>query len=398
MKFVDVRKMVEAGLITPEQQARINAHFNLKEDESRFLRIISFVGAALVAAGIILLISSNWEQIPRGIKLAAGIALMLGAHAGGWYLRETRGDYPKVGEALQVVGSALFLANIALVGQIYSLSSRAPNAIALWVVGIAALPWLLRSKAQWLLFLAGFAIWFGMEVNERDGLLYYGNDIRQIALFASLGLVYLGTGYALRGTRYSDFSPIAERLGLFGFLLLFFPLTWSLLYRSHDVRDPVPVWILPSLLLVALGLIVGNIRKFTELSAQWRWTWLGALAGAAILLGAGIIIDPGLQRFYTHDLSVYRWFATVGLFVFCLLQIQVGIEERSEFMVNAGVLFVALNIITTYLNLFGSMAMTGIMFVVSGVFLIAFGIYLEKKRRALLARMHSATGGTVAAV
>ncbi len=41
----------------------------------------------LITAGIILLISAHWNEIPHGVKIAAGIALMLGAHAGGWWLR-----------------------------------------------------------------------------------------------------------------------------------------------------------------------------------------------------------------------------------------------------------------------------------------------------------------------
>ncbi len=63
---------------------------------------------------------------------------------------------------------------------------------------------------------------------------------------------------------------------------------------------------------------------------------------------------------------------------------------RSRFFLNLGVVMVAALIITAYLDLFGSMATTGWMFLLSGVFLIAFGIYLEKKRRALLRRMREA--------
>jgi hypothetical protein len=38
-------------------------------------------------------------------------------------------------------------------------------------------------------------------------------------------------------------------------------------------------------------------------------------------------------------------------------------------------------------DLFGSMATTGWMFLLSGVFLLGFGIYLERKRRKLIARI-----------
>jgi hypothetical protein len=46
--------------------------------------------------------------------------------------------------------------------------------------------------------------------------------------------------------------------------------------------------------------------------------------------------------------------------------------------VNLGVIFIALDIIATYIGLFGSMAFTGLMFIGSGVFLILFAMFLEK--------------------
>src|ERR1039457_3651533 len=144
MKTTDIQKLHEAGLITAEQRDKIIAHLGLKDEGSKFLVIISFIGAVMIAAGIVLLISAHWDEIPRGVKIAVGLALMLGAHGGGWWLRgggdasspensatgasQPRGSYPKTGEALHFAGSLLFLANIALVGQIYHLSSRPGNA------------------------------------------------------------------------------------------------------------------------------------------------------------------------------------------------------------------------------------------------------------------------------
>ena len=117
MRHSDIQKLHEAGLITDEQRQKIIERFQLKEDSSgNFLAIISMVGAVLIAAGITLLISAHWNDIPRGVKIAGGLALMLGFHAGGWWLREVQGKYRKTGEALHFVGSCLFLANIALIG------------------------------------------------------------------------------------------------------------------------------------------------------------------------------------------------------------------------------------------------------------------------------------------
>jgi len=394
MKTTDIEKIHEAGLITAEQRDKIIAHFGSKEEGTKFLVIISFIGAVMIAAGIALLISAHWNEIPRGVKLAAGLALMLGAHGGGWWLREVHGKYRKTGEALQLLGSALFLANIALVGQIYHLESRPPNAFLLWLIGIAALPWLLRSKAQFVLFLAAFSVWFGCEINERDSLIYFGNE-SQVLACALLGLNFLGAGFLLRRTSFPDFAPVAEKLGALGLLVFAYPLTWAgFLSWSHDDAS-LCRWLLPSLAGLAVVSTAAGVRNLPGLTQQWRFTCAGALAIAAGLLVAAYFAPREQHWFWSGSFDMVNAVASLALFVFCLLQIQAGLQQRSRFLVNLGVAFIGLDIISSYFGLFGTMAMTGLMFVVSGVFLILFGVYLEKKRRSLMQQIKSQTKGVI---
>ncbi len=390
MKHHDINRLHEAGLITEEQRQKIIAHFDLKEEGGKFLAIVSMIGAVLITAGIILLISANWNAIPRGVKIATGVGLMLGAHGAGWWLREVHGKYRKSGEALHGVGAGLFLGNIALLGQSYNLSSRLPNAFLLWWAGIAALPWILRSKALHILSLLAFGLWFGLEVNERSSWFFFGNDENQILLYALMGLIYLGAGYALRGTRYAEFAGPTEKLGLLGFLGFAYPLTWGVFgHGQHRYGDQplVAAWVFPALCVLAAAGCAGGVSALKNLTRQWRWTWVLTLAGAVALLAGQMYLAPE-QRWNHgwHDFG-YHWIAAVALFVFCLLQIQVGIQERAPFMVNLGIAFIALDISATYIRLIGSMGRTGVMFLISGVFLIAFGIYLEKKRRRLMAQI-----------
>jgi uncharacterized membrane protein len=400
MKYADIQKLCDAGLITDEQRQKIVEHFQLKEDSGgNFLAIVSIVGAVLIAAGITLLIAAHWNDIPRGVKIATGLLLMLGFHAGGWWLstlrsspatedgREVQGKYRKTGEALHWIGSCLFLANIALVGQIYNIVSRPPNAFLLWWIGIAALPWLLRSKAQHVLLLLAFGIWFGFEVNERGGLIYCESD-RQVLLYALLGLVYLGAGYCLRRGVFSEFSGVTEKLGLLAFLIFVYPLTWKDFYGGWE-NSEIRQWFFPVLGLFALLPLAAGIRNLRALTTQWRWTWFAALLGmmvfmATVWFGCWQLDHSGGSRYFYWGESWSYLVGTLALFVFCLLQIQVGIQERSPFLVNFGVVFIALDIIAAYCDLFGSMARTGVMFLISGIFLIVFGVYLEKKRRALM--------------
>jgi len=408
MKYADIQKLHDDGLITDEQRQKIVEHFQLKEDSGgNFLAIVSLIGAVLIAAGITLLIAAHWNDIPRGVKIATGLLLMLGFHAGGWWLstlrsspatedgREVQGKYRKTGEALHWIGSCLFLANIALIGQIYNIVSRPPNAFLLWWIGIAALPWLLRSKAQHVLLLIAFGIWFGFEINERGGLIYCESQ-RQILLYALLGLVYLGAGYCLRRTPFSEFAGVTEKLGLVAFLIFTYPLTWKDFFGwdNPEIRQ----WFFPALGLFALLPLAAGIRNLRALTSQWRWTWFAALLGmmvfmATVWFGCWQLNHAVGPRYFYWGESWSYLAGTLALFVFCLLQIQVGIQERSPFLVNLGVVFIALDIIAAYCDLFGSMARTGVMFLISGIFLIVFGVYLEKKRRALMKQIKSQTTG-----
>jgi uncharacterized membrane protein len=399
MKYADIQKLHDTGLITDEQRQKIIEHFKLKEDGGNFLAIVSIIGAVLIVAGISLLISAHWNDIPRGVKIAGGLALMLGAHAGGWWLREVRGKYRKTGEALQLIGSCLFLANIALIGQIYNIVSRPPNAFLLWWIGIAVLPWLLCSKAQHVLLLLAFGIWFGLEINQQDSVIFCGSDEHQLMVYALLGLIYLGAGYWLRRTTFSEFAGVTEKLGLFAFLIFIYPLTWKDFFGGWEDSE-IHQWVFPTFGVFALLLPAIGLKNLTALTRQWRWTWFSALLGMAVLMAT---VWFGCWQF-NHAASArdFYWgeswsylIGTLALFVFCLLQIQVGIQERSPFLVNLGVIFIALDIIAAYCDLLGSMARTGLMFVVSGVFLILFGVYLEKKRRALMKQIKAqpAKGG-----
>jgi uncharacterized membrane protein len=386
MKYADIEKIREAGLISAEQQQQIVEHFKLKEETNGALVIFSFVGAALVVCGIILLVGAHWDQIPRGVKITLGLALMLGAHGTGWYLREARGIYRKSGEALHLIGSGLFLGNIALIGQIYHLSSRLPNAFLLWWAGIAALPWLLRSKAQHILCLLAFGVWFGTEINDRGSLIFFGDNEYQLLLYAVLGLAYLGLGYCLRRTSFAEFASSTEKLGLLAVQLFTFPLTWGVFYRNGWSAGQMSLWVFPVLSLVALVLVAAGIPTLANLSRQWRWTWGLSLTGVVAVLAGEIYFAPSWSDLFGTGPQEggYHWLCSLLLFVFCLLQIQTGVQERSPSMVNLGVAFIALHIFSVYLNLFGSMARTGLMFLLSGVFLIVFGIFLEKRRRGLM--------------
>jgi len=381
MNTTDIERIHAAGLITAEQRDRIVAHFGMKDEGARFLIIVSFIGAVLVAAGIALLIGAHWNEIPCGVKLAGGLALLLGAHGGGWWLRDARQDYPKTGEALHFAGSLLWLANIALVGQTYHLSSRPGNAFLLWWVGIAALPWLLRSAAQFALLLLAIGIWFGVEINDRTSLLLC-DDEHQVLAYALLGLMFTGFGFVLRRGADKNFAVVAETIGLLAFVIFFYPLTWAGFWGWNHRPEELCPWLFPTLGALAVLLTALGCRNLAGLTRQWRTTFGLALAGAAALLVGAYYVPQRNDWYWFGHMTPLNTIAAIAFFIYCLLQVQVGVQARSRFLVNLGVLFIALDILATYIGLFGSMAFTGLMFVMSGLCLIVFAVFLERKWRS----------------
>ncbi len=242
------------------------------------------------------------------------------------------------------------------------------------------------------MLLAAFSVWFGCEINERDSLIYFGNE-SQVLAYALLGLNFLGAGFLLRRTAFPDFAPVAEKLGALGLLVFAYPLTWAgFLSWSHDDAS-LCRWLLPVLAGMAVVTTAAGVRNLPGLDRQWRFTWAGALAGAAGLLVAVFFAPRERHWYFSGGFDAVNAVASLALFVFCLLQIQAGLKQRSRFLVNLGVAFIGLDIISAYFGLFGTMARTGLMFLVSGIFLIVFGVYLEKKRRKLMKEIKATKTG-----
>ncbi len=384
MKVSDVDEIHKAGLITEDQRRAIVAHFALDRETNKLLAILSTIGAVLVSAGIILLIASNWDAIPRLVKLAGGLALLGGAHAGGWFVGRD-GRHPRVAEALHLIGSVMFLANIALVGQIYHLSSRTPNAILLWLLGIAPLAWILRSKAQHILTLGVLALWLGLELNARDSMLYFGGEARQMMFYVIVGVALSGLGMLLQRSRVPEFGPSTEGFGILMLLVASYPLAIREFYSFTEVtRSALTVSAIGTAL--AALLLAGSAVKVSLIpDRQWRWTWAAAQAGVLGLAWIGLLML--FDRSDWQRLTGPHWIAAPALFLFCLLQAQVGLLRRAPWLVNVAMVFIGLHVITAYFQLFGSMENTGMLFVTTGAVLIGLAIYLERKRRAMLKRM-----------
>ncbi len=382
---------VGSGLITDAQrQAILRRHPPVAGSSTRFLAIVATIGGLLFAVGVSLVIKSNWDAIADWVKIGGLVALLLAAYSAGWKLKLVDHHLARTGDAALMVGGILFLCGIALVSQIFHLNARPANGLLVWWLGIMAVPWIARAKgAQFLSIVAGLA-WLGLEMTTPGSWIEVGsfapgehNDAVVVAMFFVVGLALWLSGLGLRGTRWEHFAGLHEKCGLlaaFGslYFLGFFRHFWVFAHHGAGLMNR------PT--LVAIGLAV--LLATTAMVAAWRRS-PGETKSLAPWFALTLV--PVFGAITIGPLSDAGWLwsglAWLTLFVLSIAVVRIGLETGREGWVNLGILAIAVNVITRYFDLFGSMLEGGVFFIVTGVLVTGLGIYLEKKRRALVASL-----------
>lgn len=379
---------VGEGLVTAAQRTALLERHPLAAGGGRFVAILGVVGGGLLLAGVCLLISANWQELGDWVKIVALASLLTGAYVVGWKLKVSPGRYPKTGDAFFMLAAGLFLAGITLVSQVFHLNSRPATGVLVWWLGIVAMPWLVRSKGAQAVSLLAFLVWLGMEFTTRGSLLaltpgdrYAEDGVRLVAMMSVLGVVVWLSGLALRGTRHEVFASLHEKWGALLFcaglyVLGFLRHVWE--WRDQKgVVETLPLAVVGSMLVLAVIGAAWSSRR--ELLAMIGWVVLALVPVGAVLAGW----NPG-----DHGWLWSAW-AWTALFVLNVFMIRTGLETGRESWVNIGLGFIAINIVTRYFDLFGTMLQGGVFFVVSGAIVLTLGVYLERKRRGWLNAMRA---------
>ncbi len=113
-------------------------------------RLLLWIGAVLVAAGVIFFIAYNWQSMGRYAKFALAEAAIVVALGFVWWLGLERA----AGRAALLAASLLVGALLALIGQIYQTGADTFELFAVWAAAI--LPWVLigRFAALWIVWIA----------------------------------------------------------------------------------------------------------------------------------------------------------------------------------------------------------------------------------------------------
>ncbi|MCP9785998.1 DUF2157 domain-containing protein [Cyanobium sp. N5-Cardenillas] len=367
----------QAGLIDPAGAEAIRA-WERAQPGRRRLRVPVLVaialGGVLVAAGLLLFVSTHWEALAPSQGFALLLALVVGLHGGAAAVEER---FPPLAVSLHGVGTVTLGAGLFLAGQLFHLKAHWPLGLLLWAIG-AGLGWVLLR--QWpqlaLLALLGPA-WLLSEwqraVDAATEALQRGSGDPTAVLAPAAGLVLLSLCY-LAAPAGAGPAPAARRvlLWLGGLGLLPAGLLWQLFTHWAPATAPLPLALAFCGWAVALGapLLLG-------LRLRGRRAWPLAVAIGWLLPGVALAWstqqDAGV---FTH-----LWWAVGGL-----LLVAWGVMEGRSERVNLGAALIAIDVLAFYVSqvmdsLGRSASLIGL-----GVLFLGGGWGLELLRRQLVAR------------
>jgi uncharacterized membrane protein len=280
-----------------------------------------------------------------------------------------------VTDALAVGYFALTLASIALVGQTYQLRGEPYQALLLWlVVGSPAL-WLAEGAFAAMVFLGALAVTGAYSFDPLVDL--FGNDHHaRILVRAGLGAaavfgpLIVASLPALQRWRPA-FAALYARLG-WGLFVLAASCSVHVWYASIDTNDVREAWVGARVVLVFTALVLWRIQGLVS-GPQAD----GLLPARALIALASVVTGLGVLMPHAPVAIV----GALGFVTGWVLAAWCGYRVHMMQIVNLATAVIAARVFVAYIEVFGSMLVTGAGLIVSGVLLLALAWLWVRKIR-----------------
>ena len=304
----ETKTWVENGIISREQAQAICSHYgiDIRDQSSPFYgySVLMMLAYLFIGLAVITMISANWEEIPRALRMFGLIGITLAVNLIG--LQKMRHHDQKAATGWFFLGSLFYGASIMLIAQIYHIGEHYPDGVFWWALGVFPLAILLDSIL--LMILAGSLafIWFFIEASINFYPAFFpifllilawqiwrGKESFIIFLGLIMGLVFWAEytlGWILNDAPgfYFGYENIIFATGCF--LALHGFAKWLMHRRKNEFIDYgtlLGIWSL------RFGIILFFVLSFDEpwrdlLRTQWRMPGLN-LALAAMLAAIALI-------------------------------------------------------------------------------------------------------------
>jgi uncharacterized membrane protein len=346
------------------------------------------LGGLLLASGVALFVSANWDQLGPLARFIIVIAMVAILHVAAGLARES---FQGLSTTLHAVGTAWTGTAIALVGQIFNIQEHWPAAILLWALAALGGWVLLHDEAQQTLTLLLVPAWLCSELayateNNTGQNVYLG---RFLFVWAILYLtVLLGSKReAVQGILFGV-GAIAAVVGVA--LMLD---SWRSWIDHPFIPLHTRLWAWAIIALVPLlfsmfGFARSTVPVITAIAFSVALPWCNRVWVTHYQLG---------NRTASYTGSEPNMLAHAIVAAYAIFLIWWGVRSLSSVLVNYGIVAFALSIVWFYFSDIFDKVGRSFGLIGMGILFIAGGWALEKMRRRLIAGMAAANAAPGAA-
>ncbi|MEY2546810.1 MAG: hypothetical protein QOG48_1927, partial [Verrucomicrobiota bacterium] len=153
--------LVSSGTITAENSAAIERYYEGAEARRTNFGfvILASVGAALVGAGIVLLIAHNWDELSRATRTIIAFLPLLTAQALMAFVLLRRNESRAWRELVAIFDVAAVATAISLVSQTYQIQGTFAEFLRTWLLLSLPIVYLLRTTLGAVAYVIGAIVW-----------------------------------------------------------------------------------------------------------------------------------------------------------------------------------------------------------------------------------------------
>ena len=424
--------LIKAGVLPTDVADKLRQHYGPAPEragKSWALLVFGILGAALIGAGVILLVAHNWDDLSRPVRTALAFAPLLAAIGlAGWVLARRSTSAPWC-EGAATAWALTIGATISLVAQIYQIHGDPARFFLTWILLGLPIVYVMRSSVAASLYFIGTTTWVGCTIpyHRATGLWYWGLLALMLPYLASVwrenrsGWRASLTGWVL-GLCLCIGTGISLETALPGAWIVAYTGLLALMYLADKrwCAAAPSLWQRPWQIIGAVGLGVVALEltyrwPWTQIHSHWQQAWTsgpsiiaGNLLAALLAIAAIGTVASKLARLNWTDLdqiivglapvcgvagymaaTTYEFGAlgqvlfNVYLFILGLGALIAGIRGNRLGTVNAGLVTLAALVIARFFDSNLSFLARGLAFIFIGIGFLATNVVMLRRKGAV---------------
>jgi uncharacterized membrane protein len=408
---------VNSGIISSDQADRIIGLYPA-ENKNRLIPVLLLLGAILLGAGVIMFFASNWQYIPKWGKITLVLIPLILFHISA---QVTHNNYPRLSQALSLLGCIMFGSGIWLIAQIFHVNAHFPNGILFWLLGVLPVAFFLREElplglsalllASWVLAEQSSSLLIVFIAMMLFGGVFYLTYTLRSSFTLVIGLIsltiFLNTEIYLILTDNYRFDAAGS---LIPFVLLL--IGSSLVYMSkHPVNEFIKnfpfIYKFLGVVLTGAALFIMSLEFFAYDFIKLRHSGAGFILFWVLYIAVAVLGAYAISRHSTNIKEIvkenYAWlavdvlifsillapfngltlmiFLNLFMFIWALLVIISAYQTQSNLYFILGMIAFNLYVFEEYFNFFWKSLPKSLFFIAGGIVLVVSGALMERQRR-----------------